>query len=90
MPPAWVERGHFALIPPLATTDADVPVAVDVPRFIDAIAAGITSMLSRPRTDVDRSDLASHLVPHSWSAVFARYESIYRELIGEKRAKSRG
>jgi len=88
VPPAWVERGHFALIPPLATTDADVPVAADVPRFIDAIAAGIAGMLSRPRTDADQSDLASHLVPHSWSAVFAHYESIYRELIGEKRAKA--
>lgn len=88
VPPAWVERGHFALIPPLATTDADVPVGADVPRFIDTIAAGITGMLSCPRTDADQSDLASHLVPHSWSAVFARYESIYRELIGEKRAKA--
>ena len=88
VPWAWVERGHFALIPLLATTDADVPVAADVPRFIDAIAAGITAMLSRRRTDADQSDLATHLVPHSWSAVFARYESIYRELIGEKRAKA--
>jgi glycosyltransferase involved in cell wall biosynthesis len=88
VPPDWVERGHFALIPPLATTQADVAVPADVPRFADAIADGIASMLSRPRGPAERAELAGRLKPHSWAAVFARYERIYRELLAEARARA--
>lgn len=54
-----------------------------MPRFVDAIADGITSMLWRSRGPTDRADLAARLTPHSWAAVFARYERIYRELLSK-------
>jgi glycosyltransferase involved in cell wall biosynthesis len=81
VPAEWIAAGHFALVPPLATTDADVPVAADVPRYVDALAHAIVAMLTRPRGAAERADLASRLAPHSWSAVFARYESVYDELL---------
>lgn len=81
VPAEWVDAGHFVLVPALATTDADVPVPADVPRFVDALARGMMSMLARPHGAAERADLASRLAPHSWSAVFARYESVYDELL---------
>lgn len=81
VPAAWVEAGHFALVPALATTDADVPVAADVPRYVDALAGAMASMLARPRSEADRAELAACLLPHAWSAVFARYESVYEDLL---------
>ncbi|HEX6036825.1 glycosyltransferase family 4 protein [Longimicrobium sp.] len=81
VPAGWVDAGHFRLVPALATTDADVPVPADVPRYVADLADAIASMLARPRTDADRADLASRLLPHSWAAVFARYESVYEDVL---------
>jgi len=81
VPAEWIDAGHFALVPALATTDADVPVAADVPRYVDALARAIAAMLARPRGAAERAELASLLAPHSWSAVFARYEAVYDELL---------
>jgi glycosyltransferase involved in cell wall biosynthesis len=81
VPADFLEDGHFALVPPLATTDADVPVPADVPRYVDALARAIAAMLARPRGAAERAELASRLASHAWSAVFARYESVYDELL---------
>jgi glycosyltransferase involved in cell wall biosynthesis len=75
IPAEWVKDGAVELIPPLATTHADVPVASDVPRFTCDLAAALRRKIEHPFAE--REALAQHLVPHSWSAVFERYERIY-------------
>ena len=80
VPPAWREAGWVDLVPALATTRADEPVASDVPRFVDDLAAALSRRLTiRP----GRRELAAALRPHTWSAVFERYERIYGELCAE-------
>lgn len=80
VPPAWREAGWVDLVPALATTRADEPVASDVPRFVDDLAAALSRRLTiRPA----RRELAAALRPHTWSAVFERYERIYGELYAE-------
>jgi len=80
VPQAWRDRGFIELVPPLATTNADEPVASDVARFVNDLAAGIERRLASPLDDDARRDLASQLAPHSWPHVFNRYEEIYREV----------
>jgi glycosyltransferase involved in cell wall biosynthesis len=86
VPRRWIDDRHFHLVPKLETTDADLPVAGDVPRFVDALASGIAGMLARTRTREDSETLAAELAGHSWSAVFERYEAVYRELLGSGHA----
>ena len=52
-----------------------------MPRFVDALAGAIAAMLDRPRAAADRAELAASLAPHTWSAVFDRYEAVYDELL---------
>jgi hypothetical protein len=66
------------LVRPLATTDADVPVAGDIPRFVEGLADGIRSMLSKPWS---RHEIASAFLRYSWSSVFARYERVYQDAL---------
>jgi len=80
VPQAWRDRGFIELVPALATTNADDPVASDVARFVNDLAAGIERRLASPLDDDARRDLASQLAPHSWPHVFDRYEEIYREV----------
>ncbi|HSY51644.1 MAG TPA: glycosyltransferase family 4 protein [Thermoanaerobaculia bacterium] len=80
VPQPWRDLGFIELVPPLATTDADVPVDGDVERFVDDLAAAIARKLAAAPDDASRRMLAAELTPHSWSAVFERYERIYREV----------
>ena len=78
----WQEGGLIELVPALATTHADEPVASDVPRFVADLAAALKRQLVRRRTTESRRLLADRLLPHSWSEVFKRYERVYREVVG--------
>ncbi|MEA2344736.1 MAG: alpha-maltose-phosphate synthase [Thermoanaerobaculia bacterium] len=80
VPQAWRDRGFIELVPPLETTNADEPVASDVARFLNDLAAAIARRLASPLDDDARRDLASRLAPHSWPHVFDRYEEIYRDV----------
>jgi glycosyltransferase involved in cell wall biosynthesis len=90
MPRRWQEAGFVELVPALATTHADEPVASDVPRFVGDIAAAFERQLGRGRSARRRRSLASELSGHSWPAVFARYERVYRELAGDCRRSADG
>lgn len=82
VPEPWIADGQFRLVAPLRTTDSDVPVAGDVPRYVEHLASGIATMLASGAGGDDgcRSRLAARLEEHTWSAVFDRYERIYGEL----------
>ena len=80
VPQSWRDRGFIELVPPLETTNADEPVASDVARFVNDLAAAIERRLASPLDDDARRDLASQLAPHSWPHVFDRYEEIYQEV----------
>jgi len=82
VPEPWRERGWVDLVPALATTRGDEPVAADVPRFVADLAAALARRLARRALPAERRRLAAALRPHSWSAVFDRYERIYGELCG--------
>jgi len=92
VPERWIADGQFGLVAPLRTTDADVPVADDVPRYVEAFASAMARMLaSGAGGDAGlRSQLAARLEPHTWSAVFDRYERVYEELLGERAGASAG
>jgi len=81
VPKQWEHDGHIQLVPALATTHADEPVATDVPRFVTDLSAAIKRQLTHPRATAGRRILADRLLPHSWSEVFKRYEQIYREIV---------
>ena len=80
IPPLWRERGWVELVPPLRTTRADEPVLDDVPRFVDELAAAMARQLARAGDVAWRRALAAELSPHSWAAVFERYERVYGEV----------
>jgi len=80
VPQEWRDRGFVELVPKLETTNADEPVASDVARFVNDLAAAIERRLVAPLDDDARLDLASKLAPHSWRHVFDRYEKIYRDV----------
>jgi glycosyltransferase involved in cell wall biosynthesis len=82
IPEEWREAGYVELVPALATTHADEPVAEDVPRFVADIAAALKRQLKHRQTIQSRRTLAAKLLPHSWAEVFNRYERVYRELVG--------
>jgi glycosyltransferase involved in cell wall biosynthesis len=81
--PAWREAGWVDLVPALATTRADEPVAADVPRFVADLAVALSRRLARRPTHEERWKIAAALRPHTWSAVFDRYERIYEEVCAE-------
>jgi glycosyltransferase involved in cell wall biosynthesis len=83
VPPAWREAGWVDLVPALATTRADEPVAADVPRFVADLAAALARRLATRPTAAERREIAAALRPHTWSAVFDRYERIYDEVCVE-------
>lgn len=89
VPRRWQEVGFVELVPALATTRADEPVASDVSRFVGDIAAALKRQLTRRRSTRRRRSLASELSGHSWPAVFARYERVYRELAGDEAGERR-
>lgn len=81
VPRAWEHQGGFVLHPPPVTTDVDVPVASEQPRYVEGLASAIADVLERPWEDDDRRRLGAELEQHSWSAVFDRYEAIYADLV---------
>jgi glycosyltransferase involved in cell wall biosynthesis len=83
VPAAWRAAGWVDLVPALATTRADEPVATDVPRFVAALAAALGRRLALPPAPAERRQMAAALRPHTWSAVFDRYERIYSEVCME-------
>lgn len=78
VPDAWRESGCFAFVPPLATTDADCPVEADVSRYVVDLAVAIGRFLVAPPTANERRRFAQLAAGESWSAVFERYEGLYR------------
>jgi glycosyltransferase involved in cell wall biosynthesis len=82
IPDEWREDGYVELVPALATTHADAPVASDVSRFVADMAAALKRQFTRKQTMQSRHTLATKLLPHSWSEVFNRYERVYGELVG--------
>jgi glycosyltransferase involved in cell wall biosynthesis len=80
IPEDWREDGSVELVPALATTRADEPVAADVPRFVSDLAGALKRQLAHRQTMQNRRTLATKLLPHSWPQVFDRYERVYREL----------
>jgi glycosyltransferase involved in cell wall biosynthesis len=85
IPAEWREAGDIELVAPLQTTLADLPVPADVPRFVADLAGAIEPQLLRGHASERRRALAEKLLPHTWSAVFERYEGVYRELAGTGR-----
>lgn len=82
VPAEWSGRGWIELVPPLATVDADRPIAEDVPRFVADLARALERRLARPAAEGERRELAGRLAGHSWEAVFARYEGLYEAAAG--------
>jgi glycosyltransferase involved in cell wall biosynthesis len=82
VPKQWQQEGFIQLVPALATTHADEPVASDVPRFVADVAAALKRQLAHPQATKRRRILADRLLPHSWAEVFKRYERVYREIVG--------
>jgi glycosyltransferase involved in cell wall biosynthesis len=82
VPKQWAHDGYIQLVPALATTHADEPIASDVPRFVTDLSAVIKRQLTHPGATAGRRILADRLLPHSWSEVFKRYEQVYREIAG--------
>jgi glycosyltransferase involved in cell wall biosynthesis len=82
VPKQWQAGGLIELVPALATTHADQPVASDVSRFVADLAAALKRQLAHQRPTESRRILANRLLPHSWSEVFKRYERVYREIVG--------
>ena len=80
VPETWRDGGAFELVRPLATVEADRPVASDVERYVDALARGLWRFLDRPVDASQRRRLAAAAAEHDWGAVFTRYEKIYSEL----------
>jgi glycosyltransferase involved in cell wall biosynthesis len=77
IPAEWWKDNAVTLVRPLITTNADEPVASDIPRFTHDLAAALRVALARPVDPEARIALAKQLAPHSWSAVFERYERVY-------------
>lgn len=86
---SWVPRqllddGFIELVPALATTHADEPVVADVSRFVANLATALERRLTSPLPTDSRRRLAEKMLPQSWSAVFRRYQQIYRELLTDE------
>ncbi|HEY0141167.1 MAG TPA: glycosyltransferase family 4 protein [Thermoanaerobaculia bacterium] len=77
VPAEWWKEGQVELIRPLVTMRADEPVESDIPRFTHDLAAALRKQLARPFDPPSRAVLARQMEPHSWSAVFERYEKVY-------------
>jgi glycosyltransferase involved in cell wall biosynthesis len=59
----------------------DVPLADDLPRFVDELEAALRAALAADPIDVAAPAFAAALAPFSWDAVFDRVEALWRELI---------
>jgi glycosyltransferase involved in cell wall biosynthesis len=72
---SWA-RGSEAIrmVEPLATTNADEPVAADVPRFVAELATAIRVALAHA---LPRREVAALVQHETWRHVFARYEHEY-------------
>jgi len=84
---SWIAQRDFGdavrLVPPLATTNADEPVAADVPRFTGELAAAIRAALASP---LPRERVAALVRDDTWRNVFARYELAYAEAMQRRAA----
>lgn len=83
--PPWLASGCFDFIPCLQTTQADLPVKADIPRFVQAIAEALRRRLESPPSSAAREHFAHLASSHSWSTVFGRYEQVYRSLFEKPR-----
>lgn len=81
VPREWLAEGHFAFVPRIATTHADVAVEEDVPRYVGAIADALERMIQLPRSATARNALAAELRNHTWARVFEGYERVYSEIV---------
>ena len=73
--------GAYLELVPLPRLEAvDRPVAADTPAFVDALAAAIRAALARGPLAPDDA-LERALTPFTWSAVFARVEPVWLELL---------
>lgn len=61
----------------------DVPVAGDLPAFVDRLEGALDRALDRPPVlaDLGSDGLAAALAPFTWSAVFRRVEALWRRVI---------
>jgi glycosyltransferase involved in cell wall biosynthesis len=59
----------------------DVPVAADLPAFVDALEAALRASLADPPVDTAAPGFAAALAPFMWRAVFSRVEAIWRALL---------
>jgi glycosyltransferase involved in cell wall biosynthesis len=84
VPQEWRDAGYVELVPPLATTHADEPIADDVPRFTADLAAALRRRLEHPLSNDARRSIAETLREHTWSSVFDRYEHLYDALRSPK------
>lgn len=64
------------LVDPPRLEGADVPVAADLPAFVQRLEAALDAALDAPPP----GDLTARLAPFRWGAVYARVEPIWREL----------
>jgi hypothetical protein len=60
----------------------DTPVADDLPRFVEELAAALNRQLARSLAWGRASDAACRLAPMSWKGVFEKIQAGYRELTG--------
>jgi glycosyltransferase involved in cell wall biosynthesis len=84
---SWIAQRDFGdavcLVPLLETTNADEPVAADVPRFVGDLAAAIRAALASP---LPRERVAVLVSDDTWRNVFARYELAYAEAMQRRAA----
>jgi glycosyltransferase involved in cell wall biosynthesis len=65
------------VVPPPRLAGVDVPEREDLPGFVSGLARAIEDALARPPLP----DMSAALEPFTWSAVFARIERVWRELV---------
>jgi glycosyltransferase involved in cell wall biosynthesis len=70
------------LVAPPRLQSVDVPVAEDVPAFVERLAGAMDVALRRGPVDVGGPSLDALLEPFTWRAVFARIERVWDDVIG--------
>ncbi|MCF8080920.1 MAG: glycosyltransferase family 4 protein [Desulfobacterales bacterium] len=77
MPSGLCEQGLVERVAMPRLVSLDTPDPVDVPAFIDRLAAALTTQLERAANRSRRNDTACHLAPLTWRGVFEKVKAVY-------------